>query len=211
MPQLPTLSIVALGLLVAALIAVVTLRPGVTASRGGKVLAFIVLFLLPLFTLAMGVDNQMERSKSTKFCLSCHVMKPFGQSLNVDDPTYLAAAHYQNHRVPADQACYTCHTNYAMFGSLRAKLDGLRHVYIFYLGKPPAPEAIRLHESFNNRECLHCHLGARSFEQGAVHNADPDTLPAVKANRVSCVSSGCHDLVHNVGHLKEVKMWTGSN
>lgn len=24
---------------------------------------------------------------------------------------YLAAAHFQNHRIPADEACYTCHTN----------------------------------------------------------------------------------------------------
>ncbi len=203
----PTFFIVALILLTAALVAIVTLRPGTTATRGGKILAFIVLFLLPLFALAMGIDNQVERSKSTKFCLSCHVMEPFGQSLNVDDATYLAAAHYQNHRVPAEEACYTCHTNYAMFGSFKAKMAGLRHVYVFYLRTPPAPEAIRLKEPFNNRECLHCHLGARSFEQGAVHNADPDTLPAVKANKLSCVSSGCHETVHNVEHLKDVKMW----
>ena len=206
MPQ-TTILIVTLALLSAALVAVVAFRPGTTAQRSGKILAFIVLFLLPLFTLAMGVDNQIERSKSTKFCLSCHVMEPFGQSLKVDDSTYLAAAHYQNHRVPTDEACYTCHTNYAMFGSLKAKLAGLRHVYIFYLTTPPAPEAIRLREPFNNRECLHCHLGARSFEQGVMHTADPETLPAVKANKLSCISSGCHEAVHNVGHLKDVKMW----
>jgi hypothetical protein len=51
-------------------------------------------------------------------------------------------------------------------------------------------------------------FGARSFEQGTVHNADPDTLPAVKANKLSCVSSGCHDVVHNVGTLDKVKFWT---
>ena len=56
---------------------------------------------------------------------------------------------------------------------------------------------------------LHCHLGARSFEQGAVHNADPDTLPAVKTNEVSCISSGCHDVVHNLRQLDKVKFWSG--
>jgi nitrate/TMAO reductase-like tetraheme cytochrome c subunit len=209
-PQ-PTILLVVLALLSAALVAVVAWRSDAPPTRGGKILAFLVLFLLPVFSFAMGVDNQIERSKSTQFCLSCHVMEPFGQSLKVDDPTYLAAAHYQNHRVPADEACYTCHTNYAMFGSFKAKLAGLRHVYIYYLTKPPAPEAIRIHEPFNNRECLHCHLGARSFEQGVVHTADPDTLPAIKANKLSCISSGCHETVHNVAHLKDLKMWNGPN
>jgi cytochrome c-type protein NapC len=125
----------------------------------------------------------------------------------VDDPNYLAGAHFQNHRVPAEEACYTCHTNYAMFGSFKAKLGGLRHLYVHYLKTEPRPEDIKLHEPYNNRECLHCHLGARSFEQGAVHNADPDTLPAVKTNNLSCVSGGCHDVVHNVGTLDKVKLW----
>jgi hypothetical protein len=35
---------------------------------------------------------------------------------------HLAAAHFQNHRVPADEACYTCHTNYAMFERLKQSL-----------------------------------------------------------------------------------------
>ena len=207
LPQ--TILTIALVLFSIALIAVLVLRPGITATRGGKVMAFLVLFFLPILCATMGISSELERSKTTKFCLSCHIMEPYGQSLHVDDPSYLAAAHFQNHRVPADEACYTCHTNYAMFGSFKAKMGGLRHVYVYYLTKPPAPENIKLHEPFNNRECLHCHLGARSFEQGAVHNADPDLLPAVKANRVSCISSGCHEVVHNVGTLGKVKMWAG--
>jgi cytochrome c-type protein NapC len=72
---------------------------------------------------------------------------------------HLAAAHFQNHRVPADEACYTCHTNYAMFGGMKAKIGGLRHIYVYYLGKPPQPADIKLYEPYNNRECLHCHAG----------------------------------------------------
>jgi cytochrome c-type protein NapC len=191
----------------AVLVSVLAALPGITASRGGKILAFLVLFVLPLLCMAIGVSSEVERSKSTSFCLSCHVMEPYGRSLRVDDPSYLAAAHFQNHRVPADQACYTCHTNYAMFGGVRAKMHGLRHVYVQYLGK--LPQQIHLYEPYNNRECLHCHLGARSFEEGAMHNADPDLLPAVKANKMSCLSSGCHDVVHNVGQLNNVKFWKG--
>ena len=201
--------IIALVLISISLIGVFVVRPGITATQGGKVMAFLVLFFLPILCTGLGVSSELERSKTTKFCLSCHIMESYGQSLRVDDPTYLAAAHFQNHRVPAEEACYTCHANYAMFGSMKAKMAGLRHVYVYYFTKPPAPENIRLHEPYNNRECLHCHLGARSFEQGAVHTADPDLLPALKANKLSCVSSGCHEVVHNVGTLSKVKMWDG--
>lgn len=76
----------------------------------------------PVFCLMAGMDSEMQRSKSTAFCLSCHIMGPYGKSLHVDDPAYLAAAHYQNHRVSADEACHTCHTNYAMFGTFKAKM-----------------------------------------------------------------------------------------
>jgi len=205
--SLSTTLLLCLILFSAVLVSVLVALPGVTASRGGKILAFLVLFVLPLLCMAIGVSSEVERSKSTSFCLSCHVMEPYGRSLRVDDPSYLAAAHFQNHRVPADQACYTCHTNYAMFGGVRAKMHGLRHVYVQYLGK--LPQQIHLYEPYNNRECLHCHLGARSFEEGAMHNADPDLLPAVKANKMSCLSSGCHDVVHNVGQLSNVKFWKG--
>jgi len=204
---LQTAFIVVLVLISIMLIGIIIARPGITNTRGGKILGFFVLLLLPILCASMGVSSEMERSKTTQFCLSCHTMELHGQSLRVDDPSYLAAAHYQNHRVPADEACYSCHTNYAMFGSFKAKMAGLRHVYVYYLTKPPAPENIKLHEPYNNRECLHCHLGARSFEQGAVHNADPDLLPAVKANRMACISSGCHDTVHKVATLNKVKMW----
>ena len=208
MPHETTL-VVALLLLNALLIGVFVVRPAITVTRGGKIMAFLVLLLLPILCGAMGISSELERSKTTKFCLSCHIMEPYGQSLRVDDPSYLAAAHFQNHRVPADSACYTCHTNYAMFGSVKAKMAGLRHIYIYYLTTPPAPENIKLHEPYNNRECLHCHLGARSFEEGAVHNADPDLLPGVKANKLSCISSGCHEVAHNVATLNKVKMWKG--
>jgi len=203
-----TMLLVVLILFSAALIGVLVLRPSMTANAGGKMLAFLLLFLLPLLCLAIGVNSEVERSKTTQFCLSCHVMEPYGRSLHVDDPNYLAAAHFQNHRVPPDEACYTCHTNYALFGGFSAKLHGLRHVYAQYFGTVKQP--LHLYDPYNNRECLHCHLGARSFEEGAVHNADPDLLPAVKSNKVSCISSGCHDTVHNTSQLDKVKFWSGS-
>jgi len=98
----------------------------------------------------MGASEHMERSKETQFCLSCHVMDPYRRSLHIDDPTYVPAAHFQNARIPRDEACYTCHTDYVMYGSILAKLRGLRHVYVQYLGT--VPKTIQLYNPYNNRE-----------------------------------------------------------
>src|SRR4029077_8996619 len=101
MPPATTL-IVILVLFSAALIGVLVARPGITATRGGKILAFLVLFFLPILCGAMGVSSEMERTKPATFCLSCHTMEAYGKSFHVDDPGHLPAAHFQNHRVPPD-------------------------------------------------------------------------------------------------------------
>jgi cytochrome c-type protein NapC len=204
-----TALILCLILFTVLVIALLVARPSITETRGGKILAFVAMFCLPIFCGLLGVSREMARAKTTTFCLSCHTMEPFGKSLLVDDPTLIPASHFQNHRVPRDEACYSCHTDYALFGGIKVKLYGLKHVAIYYFGTPPAPENIRLYEPFNNRECLHCHLGARSFEEGAVHNADPATLPAIKSNQLSCLSSGCHDRAHDITNLKNAKFWQG--
>src|SRR5665213_1178060 len=172
-------------------------RTHLTRSREGKMLAFIALLALPVMAAWAGFSEQMYRAESTKFCLSCHVMSDFGKSLYIDDPSYIPAAHFQNNRVPRDQACYTCHTNYTMFGTVTAKMHGLRHLWVQYVGTVPKPENIKLYDPYNNRECLHCHLGARSFEQASPHNKTADLLTNIIANKLSCVSSGCHEFVHD--------------
>ena len=60
------------------LIVVLFLRPGITVTRGGKIMAFLVLFFLPILCASMGISSELERSKSTAFCLSCHIMEPYG-------------------------------------------------------------------------------------------------------------------------------------
>jgi cytochrome c-type protein NapC len=188
----------------AGLVLLLIVRPSLTMTSGGKVLAFVALFFLPILCSAVGISAHMERSKQTEFCLSCHIMEPYGTSLHVDDKTYIPAAHFQNHRVPADEACYTCHTDYVLYGGIRAKLRGLHHVYAQYIGTPANP--IRLYTPYNNRECLHCHLGARSFEESPTHSVMRDDLVA---NKMSCMTSGCHDVIHNVAGLGGVKLWEG--
>jgi hypothetical protein len=134
-------------------------------------------------------------------------MQPFGQSLRIDDPSYIPARHYQNHLVPADHACYTCHTHYSMFGGVQAKLHGLKHLWVQYLGTIPAPKDIKLYDPYQNNECLHCHLGARRFEEASAHRKAPELLAEVKAGRKSCMSSNCHEFIHDVGSLKDQTLW----
>jgi cytochrome c-type protein NapC len=181
-------------------------RPSLTSSRGGKILAFVSILLFPVLATSMGVDEHVERSKTTAFCTSCHVMENYGKTLHVDEASYIPAAHFQNNRVPRDKACYTCHTDYTLYGGFKSKLRGLRHLYVQYLGK--IPEKIELYNAYNNRECLHCHAGARSFEEGATHNMEDGRLSSIKSNKLSCLSTGCHEVVHNVSGLKDVKLWS---
>jgi len=48
-------------------------------------------------------------------------------------------------------------------------------------------------------------VGARSFEEGATHSA---MMEEIKNNQMSCVSSGCHDTIHNVAQLDHLKYWS---
>jgi cytochrome c-type protein NapC len=195
-----TAGFAALVLVTIALISLVVLRPALVATKGGRSLAFISLFILPLMATGLGTAAQVEHSKTTGFCLSCHVMAPYGKSLYVDDAAYVPAGHFQNNRVPRGQACFTCHTDYTLFGDYKAKLRGLRHVYINYIGT--IPKQIELYSPYNNRECLHCHAGARSFEENEVHQS---VRAELGKNSTSCLE--CHDTIHNAHGLDGVKMW----
>jgi cytochrome c-type protein NapC len=199
-PILFTAIVAALGLLT-------LMRPELTRARGGKMFAFASFCVLPVLAVWAGVNAHLERSTSTKFCLSCHVMDNFGKSLYVDDRSYIPARHFQNNFVPRDHACFTCHTDYTMFGDYKAKWRGVHHVLIQYFGKIPKPEDIKLYTPYNNREYLHCHEGARSYDETSSHHKSPDMLARASSNQLSCMSSDCHDTVHDVGTLSDAPVW----
>lgn len=198
------LAVAGLSILLAILM---VFRADITRVREGRVLAFLALFLLPSMAALAGISQHMERAKSTEFCLSCHTMADYGKSLHVNDRSYLPAAHYQNNRVPRDRACYTCHTDYTMFGGLKDKFRGLSHVYVQYLGTIPKTGEIKLYQPFNNRECLHCHAGARSYLETSAHQKSPDLIEKANNNQLSCMSSRCHDTIHDVTTLADVSFW----
>lgn len=174
-------------------------------ERGGRVMLLVGTFVLPLLAMASGVSSGLDGATRTEFCLSCHEMEGHGKSLHIDDMSLLPAAHFQNNRIPRDHACFTCHTDYSMFGDVKAKVGGLRHVYAHYLGG--IPEKIELYKPFSNENCLHCHRGARSFETAEFHTTPEAPLQDLLSGKTSCLTDGCHDAGHSTEKLAEVDFW----
>ena len=182
------------------LVGLLRIRPRITTAAGGRAFAFLALFVLPVLIFAFSTTHHMEKATTTEFCLSCHVMEPYGASLRVDSPDHLPATHFQQHRVPPDRACYTCHTSYAMFGDARAKLNGIRHVVVNYVGT--IPDELTLYQPYRNRECLHCHAGARGFEEQPFHM---DLRGDLDADVTSCLD--CHAVSHDIEAVETLPQW----
>lgn len=173
--------------------------------RAGRVLVFLGLLPVPVGAAALGTGQGLRRATETRFCLSCHEMEPYGRSLMVDDREPLPAVHFQNHLVNPKAACYTCHRDYALFGDLRTKVAGLRHVWAHYTRQ--VPERIQLYKPYSNANCLHCHAGARRFEESKAHETRDVKLADMKSGKVSCLVAGCHAVAHDIGGLPDADFW----
>lgn len=167
------------------------LRPRWVRRPGGVVFASVTVVALPLLLLFMGASQHIEHTKETVFCLGCHAMYPYGQSLLEEEQGVLAAAHYQDGLVPPEHACFSCHTEYTLFGGLRAKTKGLQHMWYAYVAGVPDP--IALYDPYSNRECLYCHGSARSFRTQPAHEG---SIPQMADNELSCLL--CHGPAHGV-------------
>jgi cytochrome c-type protein NapC len=129
-------------------------------------------------------------------------MKPYGLSLFADDKRALPAVHYQNRLVDREAICYSCHKDYALFGDVKAKLNGLRHVWAHYTGRHP--EKLALYQPFPNANCLHCHDDARRFVEAPAHKPN---LDALTQGSMSCLS--CHNMKHDLDAVAAGRLWRG--
>ncbi len=191
-------------LLAAGLLLVLVILMPKRALGHGRLFGFVAIGVLPVLAAWMGFAHHVEHSKTTEFCASCHVMEAYRASLNIDDVMHIPASHFQSARVPHETACFTCHTTYTMYGDVSAKLRGLRHIWVQYLGTIPTP--IKLYSPYSNRECLHCHERERSFLEATPHTQEGN-MKKILSNERSCVAGGCHDVVHDVASLPKLKMW----
>ena len=153
-------------------------------------LLLIGLFVLPLVALTSTVTTVFEETKNVSSCAACHVMTPFVNDMVNADSTTLAARHYKNRWIPAQQ-CYSCHTTYGFHGALAAKYAAVRHWVLYVTGTWTEP--IKHYGPYPNANCLACHAGAQRFEERVNHRSLAADLAA---NRVSCVS--CHGSPHPV-------------
>jgi nitrate/TMAO reductase-like tetraheme cytochrome c subunit len=163
------------------------LRSGVTASaRGGL---FVAVALVPFMVAFLSFAHGLEQSTTVRACGSCHVMTPFVADLrNVKSDT-LAATHFKN-RYILDHQCYTCHSNYGLAGTLRAKFEGLGHVWRYTTGTYDLP--IKIASPYPNVRCLGCHGASQKFLSAAGH--PKDEIPNLMAGTTSCLD--CHGPAH---------------
>jgi nitrate/TMAO reductase-like tetraheme cytochrome c subunit len=180
--------IVLLGLLNLVLLATLLRCWGSMGIIGRLALGSVTFGWLPMVFAVATVSSSIESMKAVEFCNSCHVMESYVASLQSADEASIPAVHYQNNYVSQKIACYDCHREYIVFGGVKAKIAGLRHVWTYYTDN--TPDTIQLYKAYENRDCLHCHGPAKRYREAHVNYMED-----IESGVDTCLS--CHD----VGHL----------
>jgi len=162
-------------------------RTGVTPTARGWL--FVAVGLVPLMVAFLSFAHGLESSTTVPACGSCHVMTPFVSDLqNVTSDT-LAATHFKN-RYIQERQCYTCHSDYGLAGTLRAKFDGLGHVWRYTTGTYEQP--IKIARPYPNVRCLGCHSASQKFLKSPGH--PKEAVPELMSGKTSCLD--CHGPAH---------------
>lgn len=169
-------------------------RRGVTAVS--KALLFGSILVVPVFVVFLATAHGMQESMTVEACGSCHVMDSHVRDLRDPKSDSLAAVHYKNRYIQENQ-CYTCHSDYGMFGTVQAKLSGVGHVWHNARGDYPRP--IKIAHPYSNLRCLSCHAGAQNF----LAKHEPDEIPKMMSNQDSCID--CHGPAHKVEETKKAQ------
>jgi len=165
-----------------------SLRRGeVTATARWQL--FVAVGLVPTMVGFLSFAHGLEGSTTVAACGSCHVMTPFVEDLqNVKSDT-LAATHFKN-RYILENHCYTCHSDYGLAGTLKAKVEGLGHVWRYTTRSYALP--IKIAQPYSNVRCLGCHGGSQKFRNAASH--PKEELPNLIGGKISCLD--CHGPAH---------------
>ena len=183
-------------LLVDAILVAILFTQWRSYSRRAR-LALLVptMLVVPAALVVPATQADFDHMRSRDFCMTCHEMRPYGDSLLSENEESVPALHFQNNRVPQRTACYACHTDYTLFGGTRAKLTGLRHMYVHYVKGAPTEGKIKLYGAFNTQNCLYCHGPARNFLESKTHTRKT-SIAEMRSGKKSCL--GCHDVTHVV-------------
>ena len=163
------------------------LRPtGVTPTARGWL--FVSVALVPVMVAFLSFAHGLETSTTVSACGSCHVMTPFVQDLRNTKSDTLAATHVKN-RYIREKQCYTCHSDYGMAGTVKAKLEGLGHVLRYSTGMYTLP--LKIAEPYPNFRCLGCHGESQKFLNSPTMKP---MMPDLLSGATSCL--GCHGPAH---------------
>jgi cytochrome c nitrite reductase small subunit len=195
-PGLHTVRIAAFALCVAALAVVAyytILRRFVGSDRmepGARLALMIGFLILSPLAYVVNAGLAITGAKPVAFCNSCHVMNDYVADLQNPDSEHLAAQHYQ-FRWISDHQCYTCHSDYGLFGGVQAKIAGLRHVWYNTTGGYELPLKIR--GTYNNQRCLFCHGPVKSYREIPEHQKNE---AKIATSEQSCIGGNCHVSPH---------------
>lgn len=188
------LGVGALGLsAISAIVIVVYLLRAPPLTSALKIILGGALFLLPSGVALLGNVENLETTKKVAFCGSCHVMTSYVEDVRDPSSKSLASAHGRL-EIFREEACYTCHADYGMYGGVTTKIGGMHHVVAFYSDdwsepghRPPA-----LYKPYDTRRCTTCHdpLRADAPLEHRVHGEK------IKTEEVSCSAKGCHGPPH---------------
>ena len=175
---------VAIGLIAYTLIA----RRQSLLDIHSKWILFLGVAVLPIPAIFMSTAVGLEHSKQPEFCDPCHAMDPFMEDMKDVASKQLAARHYKN-RFIQKAHCYTCHTDYGIFGTMEAKLNGMKHLWGDFTDHWSHP--IEISKPYRYQICLNCHAGAVRFERLEEHDG---VIEEVLAGEGGC--NPCHELAH---------------
>ncbi|MCK6547186.1 NapC/NirT family cytochrome c [Myxococcota bacterium] len=163
-----------------------------------KIVLLVGIAILPIASAMAGNLAGYTVTQERRFCGSCHVMTPYVEDSATRTSTTLASLHGRSPWF-GHKSCYTCHADYAMFGTITTKISGLRHVWHYYTDYRDRPleetrTTIELYEPFTNAPCLQCH--STETKRWLEKKDHVGALEELRAQTLSCVSAGCHGPAH---------------
>lgn len=149
----------------------------------------VAVGLVPVMVAFLAFAHGIEHSATVAGCGSCHVMTPWVRDLQDAKSDTLAATHFKNRYIQTNH-CYTCHSDYGVAGTIRAKLAGLGHVWRYTTGAYERP--LKIASPYPNVRCLGCHGASQKFLNSAGH--PKEEMPNLMAGKMSCLD--CHGPAH---------------
>jgi cytochrome c nitrite reductase small subunit len=147
-------------------------------------LLFLGICILPFPMMVLGTAIGMEQAKDVSFCQNCHVMKRFVTDMKNPENNSLAAKHFKNRYIQRDH-CYTCHTDYGLFGTMQAKTVGLGHIWKETTGSYSLP--VKIARPYRFTICLDCHAQSLKFEGVQEHTGLVTKIQTGEAECTTCL------------------------